>query len=62
MRKKRKEILYGMELIENLLNGNIPDEKVEEVLEFLLWDNEWREVLHMEILLREYVRSRREWN
>jgi hypothetical protein len=62
MRKKRKEIIYGMELIENLLNGNIPDEKVEEVLEFLLWDNEWREVLHMEILLREYVRIRREWN
>jgi hypothetical protein len=62
MRKKRKEIIYGMELISNLLNGNIPDEKVEEVLEFLLWDNEWREVLHMEILLREYGRIRREWN
>jgi hypothetical protein len=58
----KKEIIYGMELIENLLNGNIPDEKVEEVLEFLLWDNEWREVLHMEILLREYGRSIREWN
>jgi hypothetical protein len=62
MRKKRKEILYGMELIENLLNGNIPDEKVEGVLEYLQSDEHWNEVLTVEILLREYSRIRREWN
>ena len=62
MRKKRKEILYCMELIENLLNGNIPDEKVEGVLEYLQSDEHWNEVLTVEILLREYSRIRREWN
>jgi hypothetical protein len=62
MKKSEEEIIYHMELIDNLLNGNIPTEKEEVVLEYLLCDDEWREVVEMEILLRSYGKMRKEWN
>jgi hypothetical protein len=51
-----------MELIQNLLNGEIPDEKKGVVLEHLTTDEHWREVLSMEIMLRELGRKMRGWN
>lgn len=62
MKKSDEDIIYHMELIENLLNGNIPTEKEDSVFEYLLWDDEWSGILHMEMVLREYGRIRREWN
>lgn len=62
MKKSEEDIIYHMELIENLLNGNIPTEKEEEVLEYLQKNDEWREVLEMEILLRSYGKVMKEWN
>lgn len=62
MKKSEEEIIYHMELIENLLNGDIPTEKEEEVLEYLLCDDEWRVVVEMEILLRSYGKMRMDWN
>ena len=62
MKKSDEDIIYHMELIENLLNGNIPTEKEDEVLEYLQKNDEWREVLEMEILLRSYGKVMKEWN
>jgi hypothetical protein len=62
MKKSEEEIIYHMELIQNLLNGEIPDEKKGVVLEHLTTDEHWREVLSMEIMLRELGRKMRGWN
>lgn len=62
IKKSEEEIIYHMELINDLLNGGIPDEKKGVVLEYLTTDEHWREVLSMEILLRELGRKMRGWN
>lgn len=63
---KEEEIEYKMELIHLLLNGMVPKEKWNTVLDYISKESEWVEILLMEILLRQVGEEERErkknWN
>ncbi len=56
------ENTYHTELIENLLNGNIPEEKVNTVVDYLLSDERWGKLLLNGLVKVMKDEESKDWN
>lgn len=62
MNKSEEEIIYHTKLIESLFNGEIPEEKVNEITDYLLSDERWGKLLLNKLVGVMKEEEWKEWN